>query len=168
MTDTTAKKTAAKKPAAKAAPKAPTAAAAATGNTVVTAGTGVGRIAQVIGNVLQNAAKYTPEGTPVTLRAIPSAGREGKPVSRSTGRVVRIEIADTGPGIHPDDSRRVFEKFGRGRDREGRKVPGAGLGLYLSRRIVRVHGSDLSVRSVPGEGSTFSFTLEAAPGNASG
>ena len=120
------------------------------------------RIGQVLRNLLSNAAKYTPEGTPVTLRAIPSAG------PASARRTVRLEIADSGPGIHPDDARRVFEKFGRGRDREGRKVPGAGLGLYLSRRIVRVHGSDLSVRSEPGQGSVFSFTLEAVPGNAPG
>ena len=70
-----------------------------------------------------------------------------------------MEVADRGPGIHPDDVTRIFEKFGRGRDREGRKTPGVGLGLYLSRRIVRGHGAELTVRTRPGEGSVFGFEL---------
>jgi signal transduction histidine kinase len=55
---------------------------------------------------------------------------------------------------------RIFEKFGRGRDEYGRRVPGVGLGLYLSRRIVQAHGSDLTVESTPGEGTIFGFELE--------
>jgi hypothetical protein len=54
-------------------------------------------------NLLSNAAKYSPEGTPIELRVI---GKEGR---------VRLEVADHGPGIHPDDVTRIFEKFGRGR-----------------------------------------------------
>ena len=64
------------------------------------------RIGQVLRNLLSNAAKYSPEGTPIELRVI---GKEGR---------VRIEVADHGQGIHPDDVPRIFEKFGRGRDRE--------------------------------------------------
>ena len=56
---------------------------------------------------------------------------------------------------------RIFEKFGRGRDQEERKVPGIGLGLYLSGRIVRAHGTDLTVETEPGKGSVFGFELEA-------
>ncbi len=108
------------------------------------------RIAQVLRNLLSNAAKYAPPGTPIELRAIPC------------GKRVRIEVADHGPGIHPDDLSRIFEKFGRGRDQAGRRVPGVGLGLYLSRRIVRSHGSELTVISRPGEGATFGFELLTA------
>jgi signal transduction histidine kinase len=105
------------------------------------------RTGQVLRNLLSNAAKYSPEGTPIELRVI---GKEGR---------VRIEVADHGKGIHPDDVPRIFEKFGRGRDRERHKTPGVGLGLYLSRRIVRSHGSELTVRTRVGEGSVFGFEL---------
>lgn len=108
------------------------------------------RVGQVLRNILSNAAKYSPEGAPIEVRATRRAGR------------IRIEMADHGPGIHPEDVSRIFEKFGRGRDRQGRKVAGAGLGLYLSRRIIRAHGGDLTVKTKPGEGSVFSFELEAA------
>jgi signal transduction histidine kinase len=70
-------------------------------------------------------------------------------------------VIDQGPGIHPEDAERIFEKFGRGRDREGQKAAGLGLGLYLSRRILRAHGSDLAVDARPGGGSVFSFELES-------
>ena len=105
------------------------------------------RIGQVLRNLLSNAAKYSPEGTSIELRVIGQKGR------------IRLEVADHGPGIHPDDVTRIFEKFGRGRDLEGRKTPGVGLGLYLSRRIVRSHGSELTVQTRPGEGSVFGFEL---------
>jgi signal transduction histidine kinase len=108
------------------------------------------RVGQVLRNLLSNAAKYAPEGAPIELRAIRKEGRVG------------IEVADGGPGIHPDDVPRIFEKFGRGRGQESGTVPGAGLGLYLSRRIVRSHGSDLTVRARPGEGAVFGFELEVA------
>ena len=108
------------------------------------------RIGQVLRNLLSNAAKYSPEGTPIELRVI---GKQGR---------VRIEVADRGPGIHPDDVSRIFEKFGRGRDLEGHKIPGVGLGLYLSRRIVRGHGSELTVQERAGGGSVFAFELAVA------
>ena len=107
------------------------------------------RIAQVLRNLIGNAAKYTPPGTPIELRAVPSGGDR-----------IRIEVADQGPGLDPADRRRVFEKFGRGRDALGGRVPGVGLGLYLSRRIVRMHGSELTAISPPGSGATFGFELE--------
>ena len=66
-----------------------------------------------------------------------------------------------GTGVHPDDAARVLEKFGRGRDGAGRKLAGAGLGLYLSRRILQAHGSELTLDSEPGGGSVFGFELEA-------
>jgi signal transduction histidine kinase len=106
------------------------------------------RIGQVLRNLLSNAAKYSPEGTPISLGV------------RYAEEHVRIEVSDRGYGIHPQDLARIFEKFGRGRDESGRRVPGVGLGLYLSRRIVRAHGSELMVTSTIGKGTTFGFDLE--------
>jgi PAS domain S-box-containing protein len=108
------------------------------------------RIGQVLRNLLNNAAKHTPPGTPITLRATPN------------GASLRIEVADQGPGIHPGDLVRIFEKFGRGRDAAGQKTPGVGLGLYLSRRIVQAHGSELTVNSIVGEGTVFGFSVAIA------
>lgn len=108
------------------------------------------RIGQVLRNLLGNATKFSPAGATVTLR------------TRHLGDRVRIEVADTGPGIHPDDVPRVFEKFGRGRDAVGQRVPGVGLGLYLSRRILRSHGGDVTITSTPGNGTSFAFDLELA------
>ena len=112
------------------------------------------RVGQVLRNLLSNAIKYSPEGTPIELRARPVAGTHGERV--------RIEVADRGRGIHPNDLSRIFEKFGRGRDENGEQVAGSGLGLYLSRRILRAHGSELTLKSEPGEGSVFGFELETA------
>ena len=111
------------------------------------------RIGQVLRNLLSNAAKYSPDGAPIELRSLPG---------ETPGRL-RVEVSDHGRGVHPDDVDRIFEKFGRGRDLSGRQAYGVGLGRYLTRRIVRAHGSDLTLRSVPGGGSAFSFELEAVP-----
>ena len=108
------------------------------------------RLGQVLRNLLSNAAKYSPPGTPIELRALPQGGR------------IRIQVADRGFGIHPHDLKRVFEKFGRGRDEYGRHIPGVGLGLYLSKRIVQAHGAELTVESLPGVGSVFGFTVGVA------
>jgi signal transduction histidine kinase len=108
------------------------------------------RIGQVLRNLLSNAAKYSAPGAAIELRAVPSAGR------------VRVEVADHGAGIHPDDRSRILEKFGRGRDEAARRTGGIGLGLYLSRRILEAHGAELAVASVLGTGSVFSFELERA------
>ncbi len=108
------------------------------------------RIGQVLRNLLGNAARYSPPGGPIELRAAEEGGR------------VRVAVADRGYGIHPDDLARIFAKFGRGRDQSGGHVPGAGLGLYLSRRIVRAHGGELTAGARPGGGSIFAFDLAAA------
>lgn len=108
------------------------------------------RIGQVLRNLLSNAAKFSPPASPIELRSIPHLNR------------VCIEVVDKGNGIHPDDMARIFEKFGRGREIGGRPAAGAGLGLYLSRRIVRAHNSDLTMQSTVGRGSVFAFELEVA------
>lgn len=105
------------------------------------------RIGLVLRNLVENAVRHTPAGTPITVRA----------VQHATG--VSIEVADEGPGLHADELHRIFEKFGRGRSAAGRGVPGVGLGLYLARRIIHAHGSELTVRTAPGGGCVFMFDL---------
>jgi signal transduction histidine kinase len=109
------------------------------------------RIGQVLRNLLSNAAKYSPDGAPIELRA-----RSGE-----IPGCICIEVADRGRGVHPDDVDVIFKKFGRGRDRGGRSAYGVGLGLYLSRRILQAHGSELTLDSEPGGGSVFGFELRA-------
>ena len=107
------------------------------------------RLGQVVGNLLSNALKYSPEGGTVSLKA-----------ERRDGRLV-VSVADEGIGI-PEESRRdVFLPFVRiGAESE---ADGTGLGLAISRRIVRRHGGEMDFVSSPGEGSTFSFELPLEP-----
>jgi signal transduction histidine kinase len=106
------------------------------------------RISQVLRNLLTNAAKYTPPGTPIELRAT------------SCGEHVRLEVADRGPGVAPEDRARIFEKFWRGHQQAD--VAGLGLGLYLARRLCQAHGTDLKVEAAPGTGAIFAFALRVA------
>jgi len=108
------------------------------------------RITQVLRNLVGNAAKYSRPGSPIEIRAT------------RCGDHVRIEVADQGFGIHPDDVGRVFAKFARGREATERRIAGTGVGLFVSRRIVESHGSTLTVSSTLGVGSAFAFELEVA------
>ncbi len=107
------------------------------------------RIRQVLGNLLINAAKYSPTGT--TIRLVMS--------HTASGRVL-VEVIDEGYGIPEEEMPYILKKFGRGRDAESRQAPGLGLGLYVVRRILRAHGTDLTLCSSPGKGTTASFELE--------
>jgi signal transduction histidine kinase len=106
------------------------------------------RIGQVLRNLLTNAAAYAPPATPIELR------------TRRHGDYLRVEIADQGPGISPDELERIFEKYARGREGQQRRKAGVGVGLYLCRRIIEAHGSKLTVESTPGAGAVFGFDLE--------
>ena len=108
------------------------------------------RIAQVLRNLLA-----TPPSTPRPAPRSRCGPSGGQPDAGDGGR--------SGPGIAPEDAAWIFEKFGRGRDAQGGRVPGAGLGLYLARRIVRTHGGELSLEPTPAGGATFCFELELAP-----
>jgi len=103
------------------------------------------RLRQVLTNLIDNAVKYSPEGSPVEVRAAAVDGH------------VRIDVADHGPGIAPEDRDLIFEKFGRVHGTSSK--PGTGLGLYIARAIVDAHGGALHVSSTPGEGSTFTLEL---------
>jgi signal transduction histidine kinase len=105
---------------------------------------------QIVLNLLTNAVKFTPEGGTVTLGA-----------TRANGAYV-FSVRDTGVGIAPGDQQLIFEEFRQvGSDYE-RKAEGTGLGLALTRRLVQLHGGEISVDSAPGRGSTFTFTLPIA------
>lgn len=110
-----------------------------------------GRIAQVLRNLVTNAVKYTPPGTPIEIRS----WREQE--------WAWIAVVDKGPGIPPEDMDLIFARFGRAQRDTDRKIPGLGLGLYLSKRIVEAHGGDLVVTSKPGAGATFAFSVPLAP-----
>jgi two-component system sensor histidine kinase KdpD len=99
----------------------------------------------VLGNLIDNAVKYSPSGRPVQVRLAPVTG------------AVTLTVSDHGPGIPRDDHRVIFEKFGRVAG-TGTK-PGTGLGLYIARSIAEAHGGTLDVISAPGQGATFTLKL---------
>ncbi len=106
------------------------------------------KLRQVVFNLLSNAVKFTPPGGRVDISA------------RMADGVVEVAVADTGPGIAPDDQELIFEEFGQSRANDsGARHEGTGLGLPLSRRFIELHGGRLWVESAPGAGSTFRFTL---------
>jgi signal transduction histidine kinase len=108
------------------------------------------RVAQVLDNLISNAAKYTPSGR-VEIRAEAGDGAAPQP-----GRWVAIRVSDTGPGIPPERQEQIFDEFSRlGTE----QVSGAGLGLAISRSLARLLGGDITVQSQVGRGSTFTLWL---------
>jgi signal transduction histidine kinase/HAMP domain-containing protein/AraC-like DNA-binding protein len=106
---------------------------------------------QILLNLLSNAVKFTPDGGSITVLA------------RRLPQALEVAVRDTGIGIAEEDQRLVFEAFRQaGRD-DANKHEGTGLGLALSKRFVELHGGRLTLHSVPGQGSTFTFTLPSAP-----
>ncbi len=98
-------------------------------------------------NVLDNAVKYTAEGRIV--------------ISLEQGPMyARVDIADTGIGMEPEEYAKVFSRFYRIRSQELRRVEGTGLGLTIAREILRLQGGNITVISEPGKGSTFSVFLQ--------
>ena len=106
------------------------------------------RVSQVLGNLLGNAIKFTPEGGEVSLRASPE------------GKEVVFSVRDSGPGIAPELMDHVFEQFWQARKNDKR---GVGLGLTIAKGIIDAHGGRIWCESAPGAGSTFSFALPASP-----
>jgi signal transduction histidine kinase len=103
------------------------------------------RIAQVIGNLLDNAAKY-------------GGGRVEVAVTR-TPKSVDLSVRDNGEGIPAEDQAHIFERFVRGSARRVADTAGSGLGLYISRQVARRLGADLICESTEGIGSTFILRL---------
>ena len=111
------------------------------------------RLRQVVGNLVDNAVAHTPAGTRVEVR-----------VDRADG-AVRVQVHDDGPGMPPEVSARVFERFYRAdasRTRSGRTTSGSGLGLSIVAALVAAHGGSVTVASAVGAGTTFTVLLPAS------
>jgi two-component system phosphate regulon sensor histidine kinase PhoR len=109
------------------------------------------RLREVIVNLVDNAAKYTPEGGSVDLSA---AARNGSVV---------VSVKDTGVGIPPESGEFIFEPFYRVRGTRAQQgQASSGLGLALAKRVVEAQGGTISFESKVGKGTTFTFTLELA------
>ena len=108
------------------------------------------RLGQVLGNLLANALRYTPQGGSIALSAA------------TEGRWVRLDVADTGAGIAPEDLPLVFERFYRADRARHRDAGHSGLGLAIARQLVEAHGGTLSATSQLGQGSVFTVRLPAA------
>jgi two-component system phosphate regulon sensor histidine kinase PhoR len=104
----------------------------------------------ILGNLIDNALKYCPEGAAVQIAAASENG------------TVRVSVSDTGPGIPAEHLPRVFERFYRVDAGRSRELGGTGLGLSIVKHLVEAMGGVVSVESRPGTGSTFSFTLQRA------
>jgi len=102
-------------------------------------------IERVLYNLIENACKYTPPGSTVTVAAEVAGGN------------LVVSVSDNGPGIPSGQEESIFEKFSRG-TRES-TTPGVGLGLAISRAIVEAHGGRISARNGPAGGARFAFTL---------
>jgi signal transduction histidine kinase len=108
------------------------------------------KLAQVLSNLIGNALKYSPEGSPVTL----SVDCELE--------VIRLVVSDQGYGVAADDLPHIFERYYRADTSRVRATRGAGLGLSISRDVVRAHGGDLTAWSAPGQGSRFTVSIPRA------
>jgi two-component system phosphate regulon sensor histidine kinase PhoR len=106
------------------------------------------RLKQAVGNIVDNAVKYSSEGVTTIVR-----------VEDLPGKVV-VSVTDMGPGIEPEHLPRIFERFYRVDKASSREVGGTGLGLAIVKHIVEAHGSKIVVTSVLGKGTTFSFELK--------
>ena len=106
------------------------------------------RIAQVVGNLLENAISYTPQGGRVTVIA-----------SLSEANLARVSVADTGIGIPEEDLPNIFDRFYRVDPSRTRATGAAGLGLTIAKGLVEAHGGAIYAESAPGEGSRFTFDL---------
>ena len=103
------------------------------------------RVVQVLGNLLRNALKFTPDGGRITVRA------------SAIGREVVFAVSDTGPGIPAADQSRVFDRYWHARRTANRR--GTGLGLSIAKGIVQAHGGRMWLESASGEGTTFFFSI---------
>ncbi|HEU0028858.1 MAG TPA: ATP-binding protein [Ktedonobacterales bacterium] len=116
------------------------------------------RLRQVVDNLLSNALKYSPPTMPVTLEV------------REAGDHYLVSVADHGPGLRPDERRRLFQRFYRAPSvqvQSGSGV-GLGLGLFISQEIVVNHGGSIWVESEPGQGAVFTFSIPRAGNSAAG
>lgn len=108
------------------------------------------RLIQVVSNLLSNAAKFSPENSPITLAC------------RVHGDKILVEVTDLGPGISEASQMNLFKKFRQLGASGNQKVPGTGLGLNISKHLLAIHQGEIGCKSTVGEYTTFYFTLPAA------
>ena len=106
------------------------------------------RLHEALGNIVNNAIKYSPNGATITLRSVEKE------------RIIELSVTDNGRGIPEEHLSRIFERFYRVDKNRSREVGGTGLGLAIAKHIVEAHGSKIMVASQVGKGSTFSFSLK--------
>jgi signal transduction histidine kinase len=106
------------------------------------------RMSQALANLIVNAIRYAPQGTPILVAA------------HRRGDALRIEVRDHGPGVASEDRQRIFDKFFRGQNSNG--TAGSGLGLAIARSLVVLHGGTLEYEENPGGGSSFVTLLPLA------
>jgi PAS domain S-box-containing protein len=109
------------------------------------------RLEQVLDNLINNAFKYSPPGTPVTV-GLERAEIDGR-------AAVRVWVRDQGYGIEAEDRLHIFDRFYRVRSENTARTTGLGLGLYVSYEIIALHGGRMWLESAPGQGSTFYFAI---------
>jgi signal transduction histidine kinase len=113
------------------------------------------RLRQVLANLVNNALTHTPAGSPVEVR-VGTAPLDGRPGAA-------VEVVDHGPGLTPEQTERVFERFFRADPARTSAAGGTGLGLSIVAALVAVHGGTVQVDSVPGRGARFRVVLPLAP-----
>ena len=109
------------------------------------------KLRQVIQNLLSNAVKYSPKGGKIRVTA-----------ENYSSDQLLISVGDEGMGIPSDQMDKLFQKFSRIDTPEAREIKGSGLGLWISREIVKAHGGKIWAESEAGKGTTFKFTLKKA------
>lgn len=112
------------------------------------------RLLQVMSNLVANASKFSPRGTRVRVSA------------SLVNRRLSVSVSDQGPGIPPDEAQHLFQAFHRVDNELGRKVPGTGLGLYVCRIIIGLHGGSIALNSAPGGGTEVTWWIPDAPAQA--
>ena len=108
------------------------------------------RIIQILTNLVSNANKYTPSGGSISVGAREEEGR------------ISIQVSDTGVGLSLEEQSRLFTKFYRAENPKTQGVSGTGLGLWITRSLVEMHGGEIRVSSNPGKGTTFRFALPSS------
>jgi PAS domain S-box-containing protein len=106
-------------------------------------------VAEALTHLVENAAKYSPRGSEITVRA------------QFRSDELLMSATDQGPGIPPEERDRIFDKFYRSAHRSGQQCDGTGMGLAIARGIIEAHGGRIWVESAPNRGATFTFALMA-------